>query len=1240
MSTVQDPASIKRGKQHLLADEFCNVERIHGFSSLFGRVLREPDVKQAAENDDSNDQSKCEGQIGTDPRQVAKSIERRTGLRFGSTLLISGPPGAGKTTFALATIRAMMAEAHRRSRNQDNPHKAIAYYISSEVHEEQLSDSFEDFDWFRIRKPAAKDEFKFWIDNPEPDKTNFYTITALSEVDRPVPSPEELVNGIFNCIAHTLVPSEAPIENAKIYIIIDSITALLKGCGSPGEERRQTHEIKRRLQDRFSKENLALIVLLAEQDHRSQDVGSTTAPTTPTEPSVEDYLADVVFRLYVRNLPLGRRSRVLEVVKSQGAIMTLGEHTWQIVSEGNYLEVIRHGDFAEEIKRNCLEISPQSRELPRLADVSRWGGIVIFSRPRLYSRGEEPAQIADAGAVTQAAPLTSLKQKQVPELASGTEGLDLNLDPGSITLIAGPMGCGKTTLCEQFLRVNQGSRRRALISFDIPATPTKDAKEFSTAEAASKENFQSIHFTQSQFDLNVLVAHINWILDHPVGCDRLAFDGLSEWITTFEKPEAARVLEAIMVTVKRHRGKGAPPAVFMTYEMPLDDDPLGPAALGADADNLVVVRKVPINDELRTVIYVLKRDGGRQDEGKPSSLEYPGELKLGKDGLLINETSLEAFTGLLSPERKVEPARVLIQLFAENKNEKKFNDAVARRLRSQYKMRLRLTFTQFTLSEIGNTLETAYGAGKPGESFNLMIHSVDEWWLREEENREHLKDLKATKSSKGPHYGDFWWFEIEKAVKKDHSQWHAVPGYLDFGMFCINLSATAPGAIEESFGLSTTGNSSSVVIRRNKQWRKVLAAVPRRWVRPHKDNERWFQVRTGSEAEIDPADPTSQETVLEFALRVTGQQDTTNQERKPVFTFDSATRETCSCMFFELAWAFGASEPLLAKRDEAGPDFQAAVDAFAFLQFMVMEGLLPARSSAHSRNHVDEPILFSRQWYSTLQRNQKPLRKPQGNQRHGPAERRVNQLVALPFMPIGRQTNSSTDSLIIDLAIRQQRWLRRATRYVEINCNPSRRTDSGAWNELDRRWRDLNLKCAELAAADDSQTRVRLALEAYRASREWLLQAASVQGLESSANQAWGPDLDDLMEIAGWLAFRLRMLFGKSEGRFPAPASKVPPSPAMFDVDPVDVALFEARWIRHNLPTLDELEPANFDPANIVPAGYVCSGSWMFGVDRKSRSSEIQAQILSELTSLDSAEKREEGGGNVGPERFLLSQRP
>ena len=110
---------------------FCNVDFIHGFDGLFG-----PDTNKSK-------------------------------IRFGSTLLVSGPPGAGKTTFALAAVRAMMSAANSSSDEWVKKQKTIAYFISSEVRADQLLENSEQFGWFARKgraDPNTESPFQFRID--------------------------------------------------------------------------------------------------------------------------------------------------------------------------------------------------------------------------------------------------------------------------------------------------------------------------------------------------------------------------------------------------------------------------------------------------------------------------------------------------------------------------------------------------------------------------------------------------------------------------------------------------------------------------------------------------------------------------------------------------------------------------------------------------------------------------------------------------------------------------------------------------------------------------------------------------------------------------------------------------------------------------------------------------------------------------------------------------------------------
>src|SRR5262249_5900627 len=138
-----------------------------------------------------------------------------------------------------------------------------------------------------------------------------------------------------------------------------------------------------------------------------------------------------------------------------------------------------------------------------------------------------------------------------------------------------------------------------------------------------------------------------------------------------------------------------------------------------------------------------------------------------------------------------------------------------------------------------------------------------------------------------------------------------------------------------------------------------------------------------------------------------------------------------------LAWAFGARESFLAPRKHLSArtraDRAAAEKALRFLQFMVMEGLLPARSSTQSRNHADQPILFSRHWYSTLRKTQQEG-EVRAVHRLVDVRRPLGGLMALPFMPTGLvDATKSVESLLEDIEVRQFFWLQRAERFIKTH---------------------------------------------------------------------------------------------------------------------------------------------------------------------------------------------------------------
>lgn len=968
------------------------------------------------------------------------------GIPCGTTLLISGPPGAGKTTFALSLARSLMP-----SKGENEP-KRILYFISSEINLRRLRGMFWPLGWFCPPESKHVSPKLFRINSPEPDVDNLYVIVPEPATDRPVPSAEELVNEVFNRIAKSLAPGESEVEEKEVIVVVDSITALLKGCASPSDERRQTHELLHRLRSLFSEQRLILTILLAEQDF-SSELGSHI-------PSVEDYLADIVFRLYHKVLPLGRRGRVLEIVKSQGVNMIPGEHTWDIVTNANCERLFRHKKFREHVET-----------LGKLdGDGIRWGSIAFFPRPRLLHASLSVIK-RDATIASGTTGLDQMMDREaehwLPRRASRETPTDFaKLKRGTTTLIAGPLGAGKTTLCMQFLLdparrhfsnphapprpparaalLENGTRkdfetapRSLLVCLNIDAKSVVDAawRGIEKAAAHAQEDVPTeakeesepwrpwlavLDFTQSHFDFNHLIAHLDWALTN-FAPQRIAFDGISEWLAMFDRPDAAKMLEAISIVIANHPSSklaaptpqagdhdskqtprraaavegeedGGRPTVFMTYEMATEDDPLAPQALGVNAENIIALKQITIQDEIRKVIYVLKSDNSAHD---PTVRELAYE-----NGRFHVRSGLDSFNGLL--RGRTEPAEALLQLFRENHAEQTFNLWLMRRL--EQLSHLRFKALDFSRSEIGRLLEDTDSQTR-FPAADLKILSVDEWWLNSlpsERTRESpLLNLKTMwepsaplengpcTSALAPSWHDFWIFEVDKAGPNGGKDFrYAVPGYMDFGMFCVNLKLLEDFAQDDTsrellkcpswvvqpdrrliahLGVLRKARRRASLPRRGsgdpmkgvaeaqaQLWPLLLRSVPRVWVNSaNAKTDGWFAAD-----DSEPSVVGLLRAAREYWKAIPA------SDRPWGFAFDTATRETVVCVFFEIAWAFGADEEFLhldearlAEREKAG------ATAIKFLQFLVLEELMPARSTVNTTRRS----LFSRHFYSTLQ---------------------------------------------------------------------------------------------------------------------------------------------------------------------------------------------------------------------------------------------------------------------------------
>ena len=119
--------------------------------------------------------------------------DRKLGFTDGTSILLTGGPGSGKTTFAFACARDLLFRYRKGGIlwNEENPFPPIGrlYYISLETTTTRLQQVYHEMGWFQ--------------DDPlfsNPPNTQFTAFVPDFKADRPPPTPEETLNDILSSI--------------------------------------------------------------------------------------------------------------------------------------------------------------------------------------------------------------------------------------------------------------------------------------------------------------------------------------------------------------------------------------------------------------------------------------------------------------------------------------------------------------------------------------------------------------------------------------------------------------------------------------------------------------------------------------------------------------------------------------------------------------------------------------------------------------------------------------------------------------------------------------------------------------------------------------------------------------------------------------------------------------------------------------------------------------------------------
>jgi KaiC/GvpD/RAD55 family RecA-like ATPase len=1236
----------------------------------------------------------------------------------GSNLLVAGPSGVGKTFFALALVRELM---------RSNP-SAELYLITVDHQIDKLSRQYEAFGWF------SRSDLVF--NGADQKRVRIIPINE-GQLPQPTRGAEELINPVLTRVRRLQVDRQEEDDSRPAFVVLDNLTTLVKDSRDLGDRQRNLKEIVDRLAEILSP-RLCLTLLisstLAEAAAAEEDI-ATHVFRLRLEETGSRWSRVFDIRKAPDAAPLLRGEHTWEVLTpvTLDEVVAFADLQSEIKKwQADPKQDADQPDAETTPKRwATLAIIPHARLTPigRLQDVRPATGEgqlstanpdighnVLFNATviptRLFTGVPGLDEMIRGDTDFWARPIDRFHQSD-PKRGADRWKKTGGLYSGSATFLLGRSGTGKTNACLQFLTAHGDLSRCLYVNFEN--RPHRIHQWFPGSEDA-KDRLARCRFLyrrRSQLDRNLLMSELFWIVRR-CRIERIALDGLSDLQTVLTPREYSQLVEELIVCIREANFKArvdnfkarvdswraSPPGTTeparetdyerwnpqpITIIVSLEADPTSDIVSQylsySYADNVVALRQVAVNDQLRKTIVVPKARGQAPD---PQVREVV--VAAGHDYPLRVIPGLDNYRQLTGPAPK--PVRLTLQCIAESPVQQAYNDKLINHLVNQFGYKIRRF--GFSSGDLIRTLEDI-AAGLTRIPFSdVKLLTIDEWWVRELRAREAVRgrtgvaagDPKwSLASTRHPLlrlnpflYGGvapgltaadrvelcaqaFWAVEIEKAAvpiltEKDsdkpvfRADVVALPNSMDFGLMGLNANRV-PNDV------APTGGGQ----QERAAWETLL---PRVWAARTDDN--WFR-SPGS----------GDNTVADFLSKALSNQAEQRELSPPTigFCFDMETPVTTTCVFLELCWAYGAPEEIFV-RDLA--EYASAKDKSEFirhhpatwavklLQFFVVEELMPPRTTLQDTRRA----ILSRLWYSNIPEVDPkgcppvPPKKGAAGDKPGsgatprPEPRQEGPsggfLRPIPYFPLGVSTAPTaptapaapadedlvSDAVLVcvhDAANRFARLIDRLRSVVAYRREVIPGDDGSIIRSIraaEEAFLGLGLGGLFDFARRSPFPRGRPPAapftygRARRVCELLLTQAGAIEGVVVASplfNHGLGLEHTGESTVAGFLPPQ------HPEGGTGEQHWRHLPY-AMF-MDLRDAAgLF--RWHRRRLRFLhDELGRSAPNEGTGFLTGFCCEGSWLVGVDRATRSPDLAAKFLTEITSLHQAEQKARIGAGI-----------